>query len=148
MAYHPVTIGTLVDEIVQRATGSSIAQHLRTMVTDPDVESERPGLPETLVDRVVTAPRTDGAETLIESGTAGPDIRFGLGYQLASPSMPGLGPASYGHTGAGGRLGIADHDHGVGVGFGYLCSRMRDIGPGGDPRWKRLLDALATCLER
>ena len=82
-------------------------------------------------------------ETLIESGTAGPDIRFGLGYQLSSPSMPGLGPRSYGHTGAGGRLGIADPDHGVG--FGYVCSQMRDIGPGGDPRWKRLLDAVAAC---
>jgi CubicO group peptidase (beta-lactamase class C family) len=91
----------------------------------------------------VTAPRTDRVETLIESGTAGPDIRFGLGYQLASPSMPGFGPASYGHTGAGGRLGIADPDHGVG--FGYICSRMRDIGPAGDPRWLRLIDAVTTC---
>ena len=92
----------------------------------------------------VTAPRTDHVETLIESGTAGPDIRFGLGYQLASPSMPGLGPASYGHTGAGGRLGIADPDHGIG--FGYICSRMRNIGPAGDPRWQRLLDAVASCV--
>jgi CubicO group peptidase (beta-lactamase class C family) len=93
---------------------------------------------------LVTAPRTDDVETLIESGTAGPDIRFGLGYQLSSPGMPGLGPRSYGHTGAGARLGIADPDSGVG--FGYICSRMRDIGPGGDPRWKRLLDGVAACL--
>ena len=41
---------------------------------------------------LVTTPRTDDVETLIESGTAGPDIRFGLGYQLASPGMPGFGP--------------------------------------------------------
>ena len=66
----------------------------------------------------------------MESGTAGPDIRFGLGFQLASPSMPGLGPASFGHTGAGARLGLADPD--LGVGFGYVCSRMRVIGPHGD----------------
>jgi CubicO group peptidase (beta-lactamase class C family) len=92
----------------------------------------------------VTAPRTDHVETLVESGTAGPDIRFGLGYQLASPSMPGFGPGSYGHTGAGGRLGLADPDHGVG--FGYVCSRMRNIGAGGDPRWKALIDAVLTCL--
>jgi CubicO group peptidase (beta-lactamase class C family) len=92
----------------------------------------------------VTTPRTDAAETLIESGTAGPDIRFGLGYQLSSPSMPGFGPGSYGHTGAGGRLGLADPDRGVG--FGYICSRMRNIPAGGDPRWKRLIDAVEACL--
>jgi CubicO group peptidase (beta-lactamase class C family) len=96
--------------------------------------------------RRVTTPRTDDVGTLIESGTAGPDIRFGLGYQLASPGMPGFGPSSYGHTGAGSRLGIADPDYRVG--FGYICSRMRDIGPGGDPRWRNLIGAITTCLER
>ena len=237
MAYHPVTFGTLLDEIVKRATGSSIAQQVRSLVAEPLGVQMWIGLPETLVGRVVpgrwadvspmepagepappgsyaefrqrflrenppmdpdftdaeevrehyaaerpavgaitdarslarmyaatlqpvdgvqlftpttrarvTAPRTDEVETLIESGTAGPDIRFGLGYQLASPSMPGLGPASYGHTGAGGRLGIADPDHGIG--FGYICSRMRDIGPGGDRRWQRLLGAVTACLSR
>ena len=235
MAYHPVTFGTLLDEIVRRATGASIGRHLRTLVAEPLRLDMWIGLPGTLVGRVVpgrwqdvspmepadepvppgsyaelrqqflrenppmdpdfadaeevrelyaaqrpaigaitdarslarmyaatlqpvdevrlitdgtrasvTAPRTDHVETLIESGTAGPDIRFGLGYQLASPSMPGLGPASYGHTGAGGRLGIADPDHGIG--FGYICSRMRNIGPAGDPRWQRLLDAVASCV--
>jgi CubicO group peptidase (beta-lactamase class C family) len=91
-----------------------------------------------------TTPQTDGLEALIESGTTGPDIRFGLGYQLASPSMPGLGPASFGHTGAGARLGLADPD--LGVAFGYVCNSMRDIGPGGDPRWATLLTAVRGCL--
>lgn len=236
MAYHPVTVGTLLDEIVRRATGSSIGAHLRTLVAQPLGLDMWVGLPEALVERVVpgrwesvspmtprdeapappgsyaairqqflrenppmdpdfadpaqvrehyaaerpaigaitdarslatmyaatlqavrgvrlitaetrervTAPQTDDVETLIESGTAGPDIRFGLGYQLASPSMPGFGPASYGHTGAGGRLGLADPDHGVG--FGYICSRMRDIGPDGDPRWARVIAAVTACL--
>ena len=92
----------------------------------------------------VTRPRTDDVKTLIESGTAGPDIRFGLGYQLASPSMPGFSPTSFGHTGAGGRLGIADPEHEVG--FGYLTSLMRNIGPHSDPRWKALIDAIRGCL--
>ena len=235
MAYHPVTVGTLLDEIVLRATGSSIAQHVCTLIAEPLSLEMWIGLPDAYIDRVVpgrwedtspmepadepappgsyaalrqqflrenppmdpdffdteavrehyaaerpavgaitdarslatmyaatlqpvngvrliseatrarvTAPRTDHVETLIESGTAGPDIRFGLGYQLASSSMPGFGPGSYGHTGAGGRLGIADPGHGIG--FGYVCSRMRDIGPGGDPRWQRLIDAVATCV--
>jgi CubicO group peptidase (beta-lactamase class C family) len=236
MAYHPVTMGTLLDEIVRRATGSSIGQQLGRLVAEPLGLDMWIGLPEELIDRVVpgrwesvspmepgadapaapgsyaelrqrflrenppmdpdfsdpdqvrehyiaerpaigaitdarslarmyaatlqpidgvqlmtaatrahaTTPRTDHAETLVESGTAGPDIRFGLGYQLASPGMPGFGPASYGHTGAGARLGIADPDYGIG--FGYICSRMRDIGPGGDARWTRLIHAITACL--
>ena len=92
-----------------------------------------------------TTPQTDGLTALIESGTTGPDIRFGLGYQLSSPSMPGLSPASFGHTGAGGRLGLADPD--LDVAFGYVCNSMRNIGPGGDPRWATLLTAVASCIE-
>jgi CubicO group peptidase (beta-lactamase class C family) len=90
------------------------------------------------------SPQTDDLPALIESGTAGPDIRFGLGYQLASPSMPGLGPSSFGHTGAGGRLGIADPE--LDIAFGYVCNSMRDIGPGGDPRWATLLTAIRRCI--
>lgn len=62
-----------------------------------------------------TAPGTDDVETLIDSGTAGPDIR----------------------------LGLADPEHSLG--FGYIGSRMRDIGPGGDARCKHIIDAITTC---
>lgn len=235
MAYHPVTYGTLLDEIVRRATGRPIARFVRELIAEPLGVEMWMGLPEELIPRVVpgrweqtspmalderdyepssyaalrqaflrenppmdpdfsdpddvrrhyqaerpamgaitdarslatmyaallepvhgvrlisdetlervTRPRTDSVETLIESGTAGPDIRFGLGYQLASVSMPGFGPNSFGHTGAGGRLGIADPEHEVG--FGYVCSRMRDIGPTGDPRWRTLIDAVQKSL--
>jgi CubicO group peptidase (beta-lactamase class C family) len=91
-----------------------------------------------------TTPQTDGVPELVESGTAGPGLRFGLGYQLVSDSMPGIGPASFGHTGAGGRLSLADPDHDLA--FGYVCNSMRDIGPGGDPRWAPLLDAVRRCV--
>jgi CubicO group peptidase (beta-lactamase class C family) len=235
MAYHPVTYGTLLDEIVRRATGASIARHVQQIIAQPLTIDMWMGLPMELVSRVipglweqtgamepdgeelgsgsyaalrqeflrenppmdpdfsdpaevrehyaaerpgvgaitnaralaamyaallrpvndvrlvndntlaaVTRSRTDDVESLIESGTAGPDLRFGLGYQLASPSMPGLGPNSFGHTGAGGRLGLADPDRDIG--FGYICSRMRNIGPGGDPRWRLLLDAVKSSL--
>ncbi len=236
MAYHPVTYGTLLDEIVRRASGHPISHHVRTLIAEPLGVDAWVGLPEELIDRVVpghwdgvspmtptpqtfapgsyaarrqaflaenppmdpdfddraevaehyaaerpgvgvvtnaralatmyasllgpvdgrpalirprtrdlvTRPRTDGIETLIESGTAGPDIRFGLGYQLASPSMPGFGPRSFGHTGAGGRLGLADED--AEIGFGWICSRMTDIGPSGDPRWAALIGAVRSSL--
>ncbi|MHC9043288.1 serine hydrolase domain-containing protein [Microbacterium saperdae] len=231
MAYHPVSYGTLLDEIVHRATGADISTHLQTSIAVPlglnmwigvpqeelarvvrdrwervptaphDAPSPTPGsyadLRRQFLDEdmpmdldlsderdfiahytarrpavgvvtdarslatmyaaligevdgvrliddatldVVTRPRTDGIPALVESGTTGPDIRFGLGFQLASPSMPGLGSSSFGHTGAGGRLGIADPERGVAV--GYICSRMRPIGPHGDPRWARILDAV------
>jgi CubicO group peptidase (beta-lactamase class C family) len=129
---------------VPAAHGVTNARSLARMYAalDDDVDGTRllsPGMLE-----AATTPQTDGLPALIESGTAGPDIRFGLGYQLASPSMPGLSPASFGHTGAGGRLGIADP--GLGIAFGYVCNSMRGIGPGGDPRWSTLLDAVARCV--
>lgn len=236
LAYHPVTYGTLLDEIVRRATGHDIAHHVRVLIAEPlgvdiwmglpeeqlgrvvtdhwdtapvmthtepapegtyaylrqqflleeppmapdpddheglrlayttsrpaigaitdarslarmyaaligEVDGKRLITPETLAQ--VTAPRTDGLETLIESGTTGPDLRYGLGFQLASPSMPGFGPASFGHTGLGGRLGIADPE--LSVSFGYVCSQMHFIGADGDPRWARLIDAVTRSLER
>jgi hypothetical protein len=58
--------------------------------------------------------------------------------------MPGFGPDSFGHTGAGGRLGIGDPEHQIG--FGYITSLMRDIGSHGDPRWKSLIDAIQGCI--
>ena len=35
MAYHSVTYGTLLDEIVRRATGASIGSHVRTLIAEP-----------------------------------------------------------------------------------------------------------------
>jgi hypothetical protein len=80
----------------------------------------------------------------VEGGTAGPDLRFGLGFQLASPSMPGLSPASFGHSGAGGRLVLADPD--LDPALGYVGNSARDIGARGDPRWAILLNALRACV--
>jgi N6-L-threonylcarbamoyladenine synthase len=41
---------------------------------------------------------------------------------------------------------LADPD--LDVTFGYVCNSMRNIGPGGDPRWATLLTAVASCIER
>ena len=49
MAYHPVTYGTLLDEIVRRATGTSIARHVRRWIAEPlDVDLWM-GLPSELI---------------------------------------------------------------------------------------------------
>ena len=52
-----------------------------------------------------------------------------------------LGPTSFGHAGAGGRLAFADVESGLAV--GYTCTAMRwrpERGP--DPRWPPLLEAI------
>ncbi|GAA3988433.1 serine hydrolase domain-containing protein [Allokutzneria multivorans] len=60
--------------------------------------------------------------------------RFGLGYELSRPGEPMLGPTSFGHAGAGGRLAFADPDSGHAV--GYTCTNMAwDPMSGADPRW-------------
>jgi len=68
--------------------------------------------------------------------------RFGLGYELSRPVMPMLGEGSFGHAGAGGRLGFADPESGFAV--AYLCNNMAwDPNAGPDPRWMPWLNALA-----
>jgi CubicO group peptidase (beta-lactamase class C family) len=58
--------------------------------------------------------------------------------------MPGLSQSSFGHTGAGGRLVLADPV--LDVALGYVCNSSREIGPGGDARWTRLLTAVRACI--
>jgi CubicO group peptidase (beta-lactamase class C family) len=76
--------------------------------------------------------------------TGAPDdgARWGTGFQLSSPpSQPMLGPASFGHAGAGGQLAFADAERRVG--FAYLSNQM---GGYGDARARELTVALRTAL--
>ncbi|MFK7895979.1 MAG: serine hydrolase domain-containing protein [Myxococcota bacterium] len=54
---------------------------------------------------------------------AGMPMRYGLGFMLQSPFMP-LSPSknAFGHPGAGGSIGMADPD--AGVGFGFTMNKM------------------------
>jgi CubicO group peptidase (beta-lactamase class C family) len=70
-------------------------------------------------------------DAAIVEQSSGPDavlgglpMRFGLGFMLCSPIMP-LSPSrrSFGHPGAGGSIGMADPD--AGVGFGYTLNKMQ-----------------------
>jgi CubicO group peptidase (beta-lactamase class C family) len=69
--------------------------------------------------------------------------RFGLGFALPPMLGPGLGPAAFGHPGAGGSLGFADPD--AGLGFGYVMNQMK-LGVTGDQRTAALISALYGCL--
>ena len=71
------------------------------------------------------------------------DTRFGMGFMLGNELVPLLGERSFGHAGAGGSLGHADPD--LGVGYGYVMNQMAN-GIAGDPRTVRLNDAVRACL--
>jgi CubicO group peptidase (beta-lactamase class C family) len=74
--------------------------------------------------------------------------RIGGGFMRSQADVPGgsFGPGegSFGHPGAGGSVGFADPE--AGVGFGYVMNRM---GPHilVDPRASALIDALYEALE-
>jgi CubicO group peptidase (beta-lactamase class C family) len=69
--------------------------------------------------------------------------RFGLGFFLNSSYQPMFGPRSFGHSGAGGSLGLADPD--ANIGFGYVMNKMQQ-NLAGDPRTIGLIDAVYTAL--
>ncbi len=76
------------------------------------------------------------------SGLPDDGARWGTGFQLASPpAQPMIGPASFGHAGAGGQLAFADSDRGIG--FAYLSNQM---GGYGDARARSLTEALVRTI--
>lgn len=71
--------------------------------------------------------------------------RYGLGYQLTRTAAPMLGEGSFGHDGAGGRIGFAHPESGVAV--GYVCNNMLWDGQSGpDARWVPWTEALRAAI--
>jgi CubicO group peptidase (beta-lactamase class C family) len=71
--------------------------------------------------------------------------RYGLGYQLTRMAAPMLGEGSFGHDGAGGRIGFAHPQSGVAV--GYVCNAMTWDGQSGpDTRWVPWTRALREAI--
>jgi CubicO group peptidase (beta-lactamase class C family) len=62
-----------------------------------------------------------------------PGEGFGLGFALGSPVTQMLGPGSFGHDGAGGRLGFAHPEFGIAAGFACNSMLWDNFTP--DPRW-------------
>jgi CubicO group peptidase (beta-lactamase class C family) len=79
----------------------------------------------------------------------GPDLtlikstRFGAGFWLHDESAHMIQDGSFGHPGAGGSLGFANPE--LGVGFGYVMNRMGNHITD-DPRATALASAVQTCL--
>ena len=72
------------------------------------------------------------------------DAPFSLGFMKSSQAIPFGGPRSFGAPGAGGSLGFADPD--AGVGYAYVTSRM-GTSLTGDPRDVALRDALYAAIK-
>ena len=83
-------------------------------------------------------PQTEGADAVLIF-----EIPFGLGFMRDAPFAKFGSPTAFGHYGAGGSVGFADHE--AGIGFGYVMNKM-DLGIAGDPRTSALIDALYGCL--
>jgi CubicO group peptidase (beta-lactamase class C family) len=81
-----------------------------------------------------TTPHTSGQDKVLFFESV-----FGLGWMLSSPFAPFGGPRSFGHPGAGGSVGFADPE--AGIGFGYVMSRMLQ-NLSGDPRSRGLIAAV------
>jgi CubicO group peptidase (beta-lactamase class C family) len=71
------------------------------------------------------------------------ETKFGMGFMCADGILPLSGPRSYGHAGAGGSIGYADPD--LGIGYGYVMNQMSGSLVG-DPRTQGLTDAVKACL--
>jgi CubicO group peptidase (beta-lactamase class C family) len=100
--------------------------------------------PETL--QSACAPQLDGMGPPAELAVFAPDRgqNSGLGFGLPWVLTPMLGPGSFGHSGAGGRLGFAHP--GLGVSVGYVCNTMINSPTEPDPRWVGWTRALHEAL--
>ena len=120
------------------ATASSLARLYAACVTE--VDGAAPLLSRASVEDALRV-RSSGPQL---TGMPDDGARWGTGFQLASPpTQPMLGPASFGHAGAGGQLAFADAE--ARVGFAWLGNQMGGYGDArarvADGRPRRILGA-------
>ncbi len=72
------------------------------------------------------------------------EVQFSLGFMKPSAAFPFGSPAAFGAPGAGGSLGFADPE--TGVGYAYVTNRMR-MKITGDPREVALRNAVFSSLK-
>jgi CubicO group peptidase (beta-lactamase class C family) len=86
----------------------------------------------------VEAARTLRTGSMVPAGDLGKlqiglPTQYALGYQLAREGWPMVGPGSFGHDGAGGRIAFANPDNGVAA--AYVGNTMVTAFEPPDPRW-------------
>lgn len=138
MAENPFNTRAFHATEMPAANGITNARSLAKMyaATVSDVDGTRIIAPDTM--RAASAEAVNGSDHCLVAET-----RFGMGFMLDNATVPLLGSNAFGHAGAGGSLGQADPDSGVG--YGYVMNQMAG-GIAGDPRTVRLNDAVRACL--
>jgi CubicO group peptidase (beta-lactamase class C family) len=112
-----------------------VARFYGALATDGNVEGV-PVLDPASIERA-SAEQRRGVDAII-----GIDVRWGLGYMLGNPDIGDERSArAFGHAGAGGSLGFADPEYGLG--FGYVMNQM---GPRMDTRAQSLMAAVYEVL--
>ena len=96
--------------------------------------------PETL--KALSAPAIPATHGFYDECVMG-DVQFSLGFMKPSPAWPFGGDASFGSPGAGGAMGFADPE--AGVGYAYVTSQMGTTLTG-DPRDLALRDAVYSAI--
>jgi len=92
---------------------------------------------------LLAAPAVPPTRGLYDECLKADGVRFSLGFMKPSRVWPFGGPNSFGSPGAGGSLGFADPD--AGIGYAYVTSHMGTTLTG-DPRDIALRDALYAAL--
>jgi len=113
------------------ADAASLAKMYAAMIGE--VDGVRLLSPET-VDKA----RTLRTGSMVPAGDLGKlqlglPVQYGLGYQLPREGAAMLGEGSFGHDGAGGRIGFADPESGVAA--AYVANTMLTVLGVPDPRW-------------
>jgi CubicO group peptidase (beta-lactamase class C family) len=123
---------------IPAANGTGSARALARMYAAlvGEVDGVRLLKPET-VDRART-PLTTGNDRVLFFET-----KFGLGFMTDSLFSPFAGDGGFGHYGAGGSVGFAHPE--LGLGFGYVMNKMQ-TNLAGDPRTLGLIDAMTRSL--
>ena len=74
----------------------------------------------------------------------GAPVAYGLGFEFSRDVNLMLGKGSFGHAGAGGRLGFAHPESGTAV--AYVANTMLAVPSGTDPRWVGWTEALTNVV--
>jgi CubicO group peptidase (beta-lactamase class C family) len=115
----------------------SLARMYAAVVGPVEGVSDGPLLTSEQVEAAATT-QTQGADRVLMFETT-----FGLGFMTSSEFSPYGSTASFGHAGAGGSVGFADPENGLG--FGYVMNRTM-TNMSGDPRSRGLVAAAYDAI--
>lgn len=119
-------------------TARAIARAYSAFATGGHEIGLRPGTLELLA-----APAVPPARGFYDECMRSYGVQFSLGFMKSSRALPFGSASSFGSPGAGGALGLADPE--AGVGYAYVTNRM-GTRLSGDPRDLALRDALYSAL--